>query len=1242
MAIKNQKLKKYIFSNTSSIIRSRGNAITVKDLIFNKDSGSAKAIVLGTSKYEVNFQGLNSEIILSSCTCPFDHGPVCKHEVAVANAIDTKLNEQKVIQRTPKVKSKYSKNGVYVLFFNTLEDLSDVILKKHATRTAFIDGTSSRDIKIDNIEKTYNVISAVVFDKSNYFETVYLTVKVLVAENELRLTCNCNYLNKSLCKHQITVLQLLKKEMIHFLYGVEKVNELRKEKLKEYGFSIENPKIEDFFEFCNTQKGIEVIPKKRGLMRLSEFNDFSEITNNLLNDEVITNLILPQKKKQNHKKQGIAIGVFLNDNFSRRPEALTLVPLIGVLNEKQELCTKISKIESNDYFIDKEKYSAEEQFILEAVFSITEEALQNKSNLKDTYGGAKIIINVLKKLLPKLEGYCLYEIKKDYKISRADLRQIAIHREAPELSFKLIEEEHFYVLESFIIINGKEVKLSKSETGDNFLLQQVKDDYYLVKSIAEAKTINFFKKKSELRFLKSDYNNYDAKLIKPLSEKYNLEVIGLNQKKQKVISSMFKKQLFISVLDDFLIIKPAVGYLDETLLLSSKKQFEVTEKGVNFIVSRDIDFETSFNEYIKSLHPSFQNQDNEFFYLKEVEFIENTWFIGFFENLKVNNVEVFGLDNLKLKYNYNKPSISISVHSNIDWFDVNITVSFGEEKVSLKDLKKSIINKDKYIRLKDGSIGILPEEWLEKYVHLFRSGEIKKERIGVSKYQFSAVDILYEDLQNENNLFDEYVIIKEKLANFKAVKNVSQPKGLNAKLRPYQQEGLKWLNFLDDFKLGGCLADDMGLGKTLQIISFIKHLKNKTKSKIPHLVIVPTSLIFNWNEEVKKFCPSLKVFTLSGSNRTKNTNEFKNYDIILTTYGTAINDISYLKKYHFNYIILDESQAIKNPISKRFKAVRLLKATNRLVLTGTPIENNTFDLYAQMTFVNPGLLGGMIHFKKEYATPIDKNKDKGVAKELKSLIDPFLLRRTKNQVAKELPPKTEQFLYCTMGKEQRKLYETYKNKYKDYLLGKIEDDGLGKSKIYVLEGLTKLRQICDSPSLLNDVEEYTNESVKIDELISHITHKTNNHKILIFSQFVKMLKLIKNRLNALGIEYEYLDGKTKNRQEKVHNFQNNDETRVFLISLKAGGTGLNLTAADYVYIVDPWWNPAVEAQAIDRCYRIGQQKNVTAFKMICKDTIEEKIVMHQQNKKEVSDNLIQTEDNFVKSLSKDAIQELFS
>jgi non-specific serine/threonine protein kinase len=288
-----------------------------------------------------------------------------------------------------------------------------------------------------------------------------------------------------------------------------------------------------------------------------------------------------------------------------------------------------------------------------------------------------------------------------------------------------------------------------------------------------------------------------------------------------------------------------------------------------------------------------------------------------------------------------------------------------------------------------------------------------------------------------------------------------------------------------------------------------------------------------------------------------------------------------------------------------------------------------------MNFVNPGLLGGIQHFKTQYANAIDKNHDENGAKELKNLIDPFLMRRTKEQVATDLPQKTEQIIYCEMGKEQRKVYEAFKNEYRDKLLGMIEEDGIGKSQMHILEGLTKLRQICDSPSLLSDDEEYTNESVKIDRLVEDVTEKTGNHKILIFSQFTSMLSLIKTRLEKEGIVYEYLDGATRNRQEKVDNFQENDEVRVFLISLKAGGTGLNLTAAEYVYIVDPWWNPAIEDQASDRVHRIGQQRPVTIYRLIAENTIEEKIVKMHHEKRSLADKLLADTDQSAKISSEE-------
>ena len=383
----------------------------------------------------------------------------------------------------------------------------------------------------------------------------------------------------------------------------------------------------------------------------------------------------------------------------------------------------------------------------------------------------------------------------------------------------------------------------------------------------------------------------------------------------------------------------------------------------------------------------------------------------------------------------------------------------------------------------------------------------------------------------------------------------------------------------------------------------------------------------------------MKYHTIYGVDRQKDHGGLNKFDIVFTTYGTLLSDISFLKNFHFDYVFLDESQAVKNPESKRYKSVRLLQARNRVVLTGTPIENNTFDLYAQFSFASPGLLGNQQRFRDNYSIPIDKFKDLSRAQELQQKLNPFLLRRTKKQVATELPEKTEMVIFCEMGKEQRKVYDSYKNEFKLYLQGNDKEDLLNKN-MHILAGLTKLRQICNSPALLSDQEYYGNESAKMDELLEQIEMKSGQHKILVFSQFVTMLDMIKKQLDEREIKYEYLTGKTKDRAGRVQNFQEDTETRVFLISMKAGGTGLNLTEADYVFIVDPWWNPAVENQAIDRCYRIGQKKNVMAIRLICPDTIEEKIMLLQESKKELIDDLIKVDGQAAKSLSKEDLLSL--
>jgi len=372
--------------------------------------------------------------------------------------------------------------------------------------------------------------------------------------------------------------------------------------------------------------------------------------------------------------------------------------------------------------------------------------------------------------------------------------------------------------------------------------------------------------------------------------------------------------------------------------------------------------------------------------------------------------------------------------------------------------------------------------------------------------------------------------------------------------------------------------------------------------------------------------------------------DIANADIVITSYGILRSDIEQLLQYKFGYIILDESQAIKNHLSQTAKAVQIIQCRNRLILSGTPVQNNTFDLYAQFNFINPGLLGNIEFFKTEFANPIDRDNNKEKSEELRKLVYPFMLRRTKEQVAKDLPAKTETILWCQMENKQRTIYNSFKDEYRKNIMQKIEEEGFAKAGIYILSGLTKLRQICDSPAILNEPETFPNVSIKIDELMREIGENASNHKALVFSQFTSMLQLIANELDKNGISYYYLDGSTKaaDRKKAVEDFQTNDSVRIFLISLKAGGVGLNLTAADYVYMVDPWWNPAAEQQAIDRTHRIGQQKSVFAYKLICKDSIEEKILQLQQKKKILSADLISDENGFVKKLTKDDVAYLFS
>lgn len=582
--------------------------------------------------------------------------------------------------------------------------------------------------------------------------------------------------------------------------------------------------------------------------------------------------------------------------------------------------------------------------------------------------------------------------------------------------------------------------------------------------------------------------------------------------------------------------------------------------------------------------------------------------------------------------------LSIKIRESADWFDIKASVTFGDYEISFAELRKAILKNQKMISLPNGQIAAIEPTWIEEYKELFafleeqgnNDTEDHKEGMTLKKHHLSLVKMLASKQLAEVNFKSKLQVLED----FEKIEDVLMPSKFNGTLRPYQKAGYNWMQFLHQYKLGGCLADDMGLGKTIQTLAHLQ--KQKEEKQGTSLLVMPTSLIYNWELEARKFTPNLRVYLYVGSQRQKNVELFEHTDIVITSYGIARIDADILKNYLFNYIILDESQIIKNPDSNTAKELNKLKSKHKLILTGTPLENTTMDLWSQMNFVNKGLLGSQAYFKKEFLTPIEKKGDVKKIEKLHVLIKPFIMRRHKSQVAKDLPPKIENLQYCTMTYEQKERYEESKNYYRNLILEQIQENGLAKSQIHILQGLSKLRQLANHPAMVE--EDYCGDSGKMEEIREKLNRLLEeDHKVLIFSQFVKHLAIVKQHLTKEKIQFNYLDGSTTNRQQQVEHFQNDPSTKVFLISLKAGGVGLNLTAADYVFLLDPWYNPAVEQQAIDRTHRIGQDKNVFIYKFISKDTVEEKILLLQENKRSLAEGLISTEESFMKNLSKEDI-----
>ncbi len=1246
-------LIKYVYNNGSDEVIRRGKKIHSMGFVELVEHDQLMAGIVFRVKddsystfYKVYIQKYtDAKSMTIRCSCPYNLGDICRHEAAallrLQDMVDKNMLGNTSIQynqRHTVAKMKYidlkvikllSSPGIYAIAENILRSTRANIFK-------------AADERVEA--------------ELNYEGETYPLVIQKNDERNFDTSCKCNETGHPLCEHKtVLFLQLLDAYGPYYFDSIRNWDKEKNKLLQIYGYSLEDDLTNKFeFTYKEGKPFLKVLDSS--IKRVVAGTPVSRPSETFIVPDI------PKPEVDVAEQPAKKLGVVFNFNAKTYPN-FGVDAIQGDADE--EYVKYIGKVEKLDLtkFVNSEVFSEEDKQLLQQVRKLQGPEINKYLDRNSPFSGIwENIIHtdgedlpeetkalIAEYLQPKLKkifeeqssNNFIFFLPQSKNFTTTSLRGIELSDHFISPVFKVLAKNSHFEIACSVKIQGETIPFTANECESSLVF--LNDDVmYLWQKPEDVLQAEKFLKDGNIQLSKENWAEKMHKVVLPLTRDYKVEFDKSMIKEVKSGEPEVKLQL--QEKGDYLVFQPVFSYKGFETRATDKESIIIPDGDKILIIERNKEAEESFIKKLESLHSMFvRPENNNNLVLKGVDVLRNNWFFLFVDAMKEMKIPVFGFEALRnFRFNTARPNTHIHVSSGLDWFDAKVEIEFGEQRVGIDDIKKALVNKQSFVQLTDGTLGILPDEWLKRYSLLFKVGDGRNNQLRLSKYHMSVIDELYEN-RDEKELSFELDEKYERLKEFKNIPEVKPPAYLQSILRPYQTSGYQWLSYLNDVGWGGILADDMGLGKTIQALTMLHHYK-ETNAGVKALVVCPTTLIYNWKNEVEKFTPSLSWHIHHGSIRGRNTEDLQKHNIVITTYGTLRSDVQLLMKINFDYLILDESQAIKNPASKVTRAACLLNAKNRLCMSGTPLQNNTFDIFAQMNFLNPGLLGNMEFFRDEFATPIDKFGEQDQKEHLRKLLFPFILRRTKEQVAKDLPDKTETILFCDMEKEQRNIYDAYRNSYREKILGTIDEQGIAKSQLTILQGLMKLRQICDSPAILNEEEKYPNHSIKLDELAREIEENIGDHKALIFSQFLGMLALIKKKLVEDNIQFEYFDGSTSapDREKAIQNFQNNDECRVFLISLKAGGVGLNLTAADYVYIVDPWWNPAVEQQAIDRTHRIGQTKNIFAYRMICIDTIEDKILQLQERKRKLASELIADDASFVKALSKSDVEYLFS
>jgi len=1246
-------LIKYVYTHGTDEVIRRGKKIHTSNYVelieYDNLFGSAVFRVKDDSYatyYKVYVQKINDVLHMSlRCSCPYNLGDICRHEAASLFQLQEMFDKNLLKAGETIYDQRHTVAKMKHIDLKTIKMLS--------AQETYSDAEQYLRTGKVNIEyaKEEMVKASVVLDGKEY--------KVIIKKNEEKnFDTSCDFVDEEhpLCLPKVVVfLHLLSAHGPHYFDSIRNWDKEKNKLLEAYGYSLSDDLLGKFeFAYKEGKPFLRVldanikrinapaVPAPRPVYYKEEV---------LVETEPVAPAVITNR-----------LGVVINFNKKNYPY-FTIDAVSGEADENTTKFTgKVEKLDLTKY-VEADNFSETDKQLLSSVRKLQEQEISKYINRNSPFFGIweniihqeeddlpddtrsivrEYLFPKLKKLFASLttNGF-LFQLAKTKTFKTVNLQPLLVTADDISPSFDVVKSNGSFEIKATVKANGLFFNIKDNEAPTP-LFYLYNHQVHAWHNQPAVEVVESFLPSGTQKYKAEEWATVLQEKILPLAKEYKINFD--RSLLHEVKDGKPEVGLFLVEKGDYLVFQPTFIYKGYETKARDRDEIVVPAGDKVTIVHRNRVAEQEFIDKLQNLHSNFiYQQETHSLALKGTDVLKNNWFFLFVDAMKEMKTPVFGFDALKnFRFNTARPTTKIFINNSTDWFDAKVDIVFGDQHVTVAEVKRALANKQQFVQLGDGTLGILPEEWIKKYSLLFRVGEGKTNQLKLSRYHMSVIDELYEN-RDEAELVMQLEAKYENLKEFNKIKDIEPPNGLRDVLRPYQVSGYQWLNYLSEVKWGGILADDMGLGKTVQALSFMQQYKNE-HGKLTSMVVCPTTLIYNWENEIKKFTPNLTYHIHHGATRARDKAILEQVDVIITTYGTLRSDIKLLLTIDLDYLVLDESQSIKNPASKVTRAASLLNAKHRLCMSGTPLQNNTFDIYAQMNFLNPGMLGSMEYFRQEFAIPIDKFGEQERKDHLKKILYPFILRRTKEQVAKDLPDKTETILYCEMEEEQRNIYDAYRNDFRNQILGTIEAQGINKSQLTILQGLMKLRQICDSPSILNEDEKFENHSIKLDELSREITENIGDHKALIFSQFLGMLALIKERLEKLGVPYEYFDGSTSapDREKAIQSFQNDSSKRVFLISLKAGGVGLNLTAADYVYIVDPWWNPAVEQQAIDRTHRIGQEKNIFAYRMICKDTIEDKIVQLQEKKRALAKDLIADDSSFVKSLTREDVEYLFS